>query len=117
MRKVSIDLHKDWLDTVREIYRGAGKPFAPEATAEEIGTTYFLASASGDEEATRMRIENEQWLRELESRIMDNLDAVIIPDIRQRTGYQGEHFRFRWVYQQGEHIVEECSNYRIPLTP
>ncbi|RUS47168.1 hypothetical protein [Cohnella sp. AR92] len=117
MREVSIDLYKDWLDTVREIYRGSGMPFAPDAPAELIGTTYFLSTAANEEEANRMRIENENWLRELESRILNNLDAVIIPDIRSRTGYQGEQFRFKWIYQQGEHIVEECSNYRISLNP
>ncbi|THF79554.1 hypothetical protein [Cohnella fermenti] len=117
MREVAIDLQKDWLDTVREIYRGSGMPFAPDTPAEEVALTYFLNAAGNEEDARRMRSENEQWLQELETRIRDNLESVIIPDIRVRTGYQGEQFRFRWVYQDGEHIVEELSNYRISLNP
>ena len=58
---------------------------------------------------------NEKRLKELQKKLLDNLEAVIVPDIRRLTDYRGDRFEFQWVYNQGEHLVEKNSRYRIPL--
>ncbi|XEC95569.1 hypothetical protein AB6A23_03070 [Paenibacillus tarimensis] len=115
MYDVEINLYGDWIRTVREVFRGSGHPLPDEWSDEEVGLQYYLQTAQNDEEAERQRNENEARLRVLQNTILRNLDQVIAPDIRKRTGYKDTRFRFKWVYMQGEHIVEEYSSYRIPL--
>ena len=57
----------------------------------------------------------KERFRIIQETIVTNLDSLIIPDIRKRTGYTGVKFQFHWVYAEGEHIIEKCSEYRIPL--
>lgn len=115
MYKITMDLFKDWNETVKEIFRGSGLPLRENMTDEEIGITYFMQTAPTEEEAKRMHTSNEERIRGLQQTIMDNFETVILPDIRSRTRYQGNQFSFQWVYNNGEHIVEEYSSYRIPL--
>lgn len=115
MSRVKIDLFGDWIETVREIFRGSGFPFEPGTPDAVVGQTYYRQSADTDEEARRLSEENESRLRSMQATILEHLDGVIVPDIRARTGYEGDDFEFKWVYQQGEHIVETFSKYRIPL--
>jgi len=112
---VSIDLYKDWIDTVKEIFRGSGFPFEPGTPDSVVARTYFRQSSDTDEEAARQAYANETRLRELQQKLLDHLESVIVPDIRRRTDYRGDRFDFQWVYNQGEHIIEKNSRYRIPL--
>ncbi|WP_238357623.1 hypothetical protein [Cohnella zeiphila] len=80
-----------------------------------MSRTYFRQTSDTDEEAVKQAYDNEKRLKELQKKLLDNLEAVIVPDIRRRTDYRGDRFEFRWVYNQGEHIVESHSRYRIPL--
>lgn len=114
MREVHINLYVDWLNTVRDIFRGSGRPLPDDLPNDEVALAYFAENASY-EEARLQRDMNAERLRIIQETIMRNLDAVIIPDIRQRTGYGGEQFSFHWVYAEGEHIIETHSEYRIPL--
>lgn len=113
--EIEIDLMKDWMDTVREIFRGSGYPLPPELSDREIGVAYFMQTAGSEEEAVRKHEENEARLTGMQATIRDHFESVILPDIRKRTGYEGDSFSFKWVFMQGEHIIEEKSSYRIPL--
>jgi hypothetical protein len=115
MSEIKMNLYEDWIETVKEIFRGSGFPFEPGTPHEVIGQTYYRQSADTDEEAARLNAENERRLREMERTIRDHFASVIEPDIRKRTGYKGDRFEFKWVYMQGENIVELNSEYRIPL--
>jgi len=115
MYDVEINLYGDWVETVREVFRGSGHPLPDDWSDEEVGLQYYLQTIEDEEEAEEQRAANEARIRGLQNTILRNLDAVIVPDIRKRTGYTGNRFRFKWVYYQGEHIVEECSSYRIPI--
>lgn len=113
--EVTIHLYKDWVDTAREVFRGSGHPLEPQLTDDEIAYQYFRLQTETDEAAKEMSLRNRERIEGMEQTIMDHLDSAIIPDIRARTGYGGEQFIFRWVYSSGEHIIEEHSEYRIPL--
>ncbi|MUT67529.1 hypothetical protein [Paenibacillus sp. NEAU-GSW1] len=115
MYEITIDLIRDWNDTVKEIFRGSGYPLPENISDEEIGIAYFMQTAQSEEEAAQLSAENRVRLSSLQQTIADNLESVIAPDIRSRTGYEGTQFSFKWVYNNGEHIVEERSSYRIPL--
>ncbi|WP_068776281.1 hypothetical protein [Paenibacillus sp. FJAT-26967] len=114
---VEMDLYKDWIETVREIFRGSGAPLPPDMGDAEVGREYYLQTSPSEEAAEERREANEERIRQLQQTLLDNMDSVVVPDIRAKTNYTGSHFRFRWVYSQGEHIVEECSQYRISLGP
>ncbi|MNG15818.1 hypothetical protein D3C84_996700 [compost metagenome] len=113
--EVSINLYKDWLDTVKEVFRGSGMLETLTLPDDEIALAYFLQTASDEAEAEQQRIANEERLNTIEQTIRTHLGDVIVPDIRKRTGYEGHTFEFNWVFNQGEHIVEHRSSYRIPL--
>jgi hypothetical protein len=115
MYQITIDLYKDWTNTVKEVFRGTGHPLPEELSDQEVGSAYFRQTAQTDEEALLQQQSNEERLRGLQQTIVDNFEAVILPDIKARTGYQDNIFTFKWVYNNGEHIVEEHSSYRIPL--
>ncbi|MFX3635080.1 MAG: hypothetical protein ACE3L7_19080 [Candidatus Pristimantibacillus sp.] len=115
MYEITMDLLRDWNETVKEVFRGSGVPLRDDMSDEEIGISYFMQTASTEEEALRMHKSNEERIRGLQQTITGNFEAVILPDIRSRTRYEGNQFSFQWVYNNGEHIVEEYSSYRIPL--
>jgi hypothetical protein len=100
---------------VKEIFRGSGFPFEPGTPDSIVARTYFRQTSDSDEEAVRQAYGNEKRLKELQKKLMDNLETVIVPDIRLRTDYRGDRFEFQWVYNQGEHLIEKNSRYRIPL--
>jgi hypothetical protein len=112
--KITMDLYKDWVETAREVFRGAGQPLPDDATFDQVAAAYYRQTM--DETAAGEAVmANKRRFVELELTIRNNFDLVILPDIRARTKYQGDTFRFRWVYLHGEHIVEDLSEYRIPL--
>ncbi|MFC4812249.1 hypothetical protein [Paenibacillus sp. GCM10023250] len=114
--QITIDLYGDWVETVKQVFRGSGQPLPEDLTADQAALAYFLQTADSQEEALRQREDNEARLNELQQKLLDHFEAVVLPDIRSRTGYEGDVFVFRWVFGQGgEHIVEERSAYRIPL--
>jgi hypothetical protein len=110
-----MDLYRDWLNIVQEVFKGSGSPLPDDLTDEEVAIAYFLQTAPSEQAAGQLAESNEQRLRSMQQTILDRLDDVIAPDIKKRTGYEGTQFHFQWVYQQGEHIVENRSQYRIPL--
>lgn len=112
---VTIDLYRDWLNTVKEVFRGSGHPLDDSLSDEEVAFAYYRQTASSDEDADRQSSDNEQRLKTIQQTILDRLDDVIAPDIKLRTGYEENRYHFQWVFNQGEHIVENCSSYRIPL--
>ena len=114
MYKVTMDLIGDWTKTVKEIVQSAGGTLAGESTSEDIALRYFLLTKP-EEQAHRAAEAELTRLREMEQTISDHLESMIVPDIRKRTNYNGDEFHFCWVYNQGEHIVELNSEYRIPL--
>lgn len=114
MVKVTMDLVADWVSIVKEVFRGSGIVLEDGLTDDDIAQIYFLQSLP-DDEALQLAEETIKRLRDMEAIIYENMDHVIIPDIRNRTQYQGDEFHFSWVYEQGEHIVETYSEYRIPL--
>lgn len=114
MYEVTIDLYRDWIETVKEIFRGSGHPLPDEWTFTQIAEAYYKLSWPADQ-VPGLAADNEKRLQEIQRTIESNLDQVIVPDIRKRTGYDGQRFKFKWIYQQGEHIIEEYSEYRIPL--
>ncbi|UVI30092.1 hypothetical protein [Paenibacillus spongiae] len=114
MFEVTINLYQDWIDTVKEVFRGSGHPLPDDMDEEDIAVAYFMQTMDEDA-AVKQSAANKQRFDELEQTINHNLETLIIPDIRTRTNYQDNQFRFKWVYQQGEHIIEELSQYRIPL--
>ncbi|GAB2700961.1 hypothetical protein FE781_04340 [Paenibacillus thermoaerophilus] len=115
MYDVKMDLMRDWIDTVKEVFRGSGRPLEEGLSDSEIAFRYFLETAEDERQARERAAAHEERFRMLDSAIRDNLESLIVPDIRKRTGYQGNEFQFNWVYNQGEHIVEMRSEYRIPL--
>ncbi|WP_127530473.1 hypothetical protein [Paenibacillus kobensis] len=113
--EVTIDLYRDWLNTVKEVFRGSGVEFTESVTDDDLAIAYFEQTSKSEEEAEKLSVDNEQRLFAIQQTILERLEDVIVPDIRKRTGYEGNQFHFQWVFQQGEHIVEQCSKYRIPL--
>lgn len=114
MYDIKMDLVADWISIVKEVFRGAGIVLEDGLTEEDIAQIYFLQSMP-EEEALPLAAETLARLKEMESIIVSNMDTVIVPDIRQRTNYEGNAFHFSWVFDQGEHIIETNSEYRIPL--
>jgi len=115
MYDIKMDLVADWISIVKEVFRGAGIVLEDGLTEEDIAQIYFLQSLP-EEEALPLASETLARLKEMENIIVSNMDTVIVPDIRQRTGYEGNAFHFSWVFDQGEHIIETNSEYRIPLS-
>jgi hypothetical protein len=114
MYEITMDLTSDWIKTVREVLRGAGYELEEGLPAGEIAEHYFRLSLP-DDKAAELAEETMRRLKEMESIIIEHMNTTIVPDIRQRTKYQGDVFHFSWVYNQGEHIVELNSEYRIPI--
>lgn len=114
MIDVHMNLYEDWLKTVRDIFRGSGQPLPDDMSDEEVALQYFLQQ-SPYEQARLQRDVNIERFRMIQETIENHLESMIIPDIRKRTGYTGDRFSFHWVYAEGEHIVETCSEYRISL--
>ena len=100
--EVSINLYKDWLDTVKEVFRGSGMLEVLTFPEDEIALAYFLQTAADEAEAEQQRIANEERLNTIEQTIRSHLNDVIVPDIRKRTGYEGQTFEFNWVFNQGD---------------
>lgn len=115
MNDIQISLYKDWIDTVKFIFKGSGRPLDNNISDKDASLAYFRGTASSEEEAMQQSEANEERLASIERIILDNLENVIIPDIRKRTSYTGDQFIFKWVYNMGEHVIEEHSSYRIPL--
>lgn len=114
MYDIKMDLVTDWINVVKEVFRGSGIVLEEGLTVEDIAEIYFLQSEP-EETAIPLAKETLRRLREMEDTIKNNMATVIVPDIRKRTGYQGNSFHFSWVYDRGEHIIESLSEYRIPL--
>lgn len=114
MYEITMDLVSDWVNTVKEVQNGAGFPVEDGLSTEEIALRYFLHSQP-EETAQALAADTLRKLREMEEIIISHMDSTIVPDIRTRTKYQGNAFHFSWVYNQGEHIIELNSEYRIPL--
>jgi hypothetical protein len=115
MYDITIDLYKNWIDTVKEVFRGSGHPLPGDLSDTEVAIQYFRQTAQSDEEAAEQQKLNEERLRSMQQTILDHFESVVLPDIRTRTRYRGDRFCFQWVFNNGEHIVEEYSSYRIPL--
>lgn len=115
MNDIKIDLYRDWLNTVKEIFRGSGYPLSETISDRDAALAYFLQTAQTEEEAKQMLKANEERLISLQQVILDNFQAIILPDIRSKTTYLDDRFAFKWVYNKGEHIIEQHSSYRIPL--
>ncbi|MFF2481868.1 hypothetical protein [Paenibacillus sp. NPDC058071] len=115
MTEITMNLMKDWNDTVIEVFRGSGTPLPQLMTDEEIGIAYYRQTSETEEEAKEKQVANLERLSDIERAIREHFETFIMPDIRSRTGYKGDRFLFRWVFNQGEHIIEEHSAYRIPL--
>ncbi len=115
MAAIDIHLYEDWLRTVKSIFAGSGQPLPEHLEDHQVALAYFLQTAQDEKEAREQAEANERRLNALQQMIEENFEQVIEPDIRQRTGYTEQTYRFEWVYQQGEHIVERNSSYRIPL--
>lgn len=114
MYQIEMDLVSDWVSIVKEVFRGSGIVLEDGLTEEDVAQIYFLQTLPEDQ-AIQLANETLNKLREMEGIIHSHMDSTIVPDIRQRTGYEGNQFHFSWVYDQGEHIVETYSEYRIPL--
>jgi len=114
MYEITMDLTSDWIKTVKEVLRGAGYEMEEGLAAKEVAEHYFRLSLP-DDKAAELAAETLRRLKEMESIIIGHMDSTIVPDIRQRTKYEGNAFHFSWVYQQGEHIIELNSEYRIPI--
>lgn len=114
MYEITIDLINDWADTAKEVLKGSGYALEEGLSSEEVALRYFLHSQP-EEQARELAVETLRRLREMEEIIISHMDSTIVPDIRSRTKYVGDAFHFSWVYNQGEHIIELNSEYRIPL--
>ncbi|MHA6482590.1 hypothetical protein ACX1C1_11890 [Paenibacillus sp. strain BS8-2] len=114
MYEITMDLRNDWIKTVKEVLRGAGYEMEDGLPASEVAEHYFRLSLP-DDKAAELASETLRRLQEMESIIIDHMNSTIVPDIRERTQYQGNEFHFSWVYNQGEHIIELNSEYRIPI--
>lgn len=115
MNDLKMNLYMDWISTVKEIFRGSGHPLPEELSDYDVALTYFMQTAATEDEAELQRASNEQRLLDLQAVIADHFESVILPDIRSKTGYTDNRFSFKWIYNKGEHIIEEFSSYRIPL--
>ncbi|MBD2847708.1 hypothetical protein IDH44_21155 [Paenibacillus sp. IB182496] len=116
--EVEIDLYRDWLATAREVVLASGAAVPGEQEHEALSRAYYALSSADEAQAIVRAQANAARVAKLQQTLLDNLETVILPDIRSRTGYAGDRLRFRWVYaQEEEHIVEELSEYRIPLGP
>lgn len=114
MYDIEMNLIADWVSIVKEVFRGSGIVLEDGLTEQDIAEIYFLQSLP-EQEALPLAAETLRRLSEMEETILNNMDNLIVPDIRSRTGYEGNRFHFSWAYDQGEHIVETYSEYRIPL--
>lgn len=114
MYEIKMDLVADWISIVKEVFRSGGIVLEDGLTNDDIAEIYFLQSLP-EEEALPLAQETLKKLQDMEQVIQAHMDSTIVPDIRQRTGYEGNQFHFSWVFDQGEHIVETYSEYRIPL--
>ncbi|MHA7966297.1 hypothetical protein ACX93W_19410 [Paenibacillus sp. CAU 1782] len=114
MYEISMDLKSDWAKTALEVLRGAGSAIDDNAGFQETALNYFLLTMP-QEQAEAMTDETGRRLEEMENIVISHMQDTIVPDIRERTRYTGNTFHFCWVYNQGEHIVELNSEYRIPL--
>ncbi|GLX67649.1 hypothetical protein [Paenibacillus glycanilyticus] len=115
MYDITIDLHRNWIDTVKEVFRGSGQPLPEDLSDAEVAVIYYKQTAESEGEAVTQQKLNEDRLHGMQQTILDNFESVILPDIRKRTRYEGNRFCFQWVYNNGEHITEEYSSYRIPV--
>lgn len=82
--KVEMDLYNDWIETVKEIFRGSGAPLPQDWSAEEVGREYYLQTSSSEEEAEERRKANEQRLTDMQRTLLDNMETVVVPDIREK---------------------------------
>lgn len=114
MYDIVMDLKNDWAKTAMEVLRGAGSDTEEGQSFEEIAGLYFRLSQP-EEQAAALVGETVRRLEEMERIIYSHIEDTIVPDIRQRTRYEGNNFHFCWVFNEGEHIVELNSEYRIPL--
>lgn len=112
---IEINLYKDWIDTVKEVFRGSGHPLSDTISDRDAAFAYFSQGSATDEAAEQQLEANAERLYSLQQLILDHFEAVILPDIRSRTGYAGDRFIFKWRYNKGEHVIEQLSSYRIPL--
>ncbi|OMF37090.1 hypothetical protein BK133_07740 [Paenibacillus sp. FSL H8-0548] len=115
MNELQIDLYQDWINTVKEVFSGSGSPLPETVTDKEAALAYFLQTAESSEDAEQQLEANKERLLTAQQIILDHFETAILPDIRSRTSYTGDSFTFKWVYNQGEHVVEQHSMYRIPL--
>lgn len=111
---ITIHLLKDWTDTVREVFRGSGLEIPAAWSDDELGVYYYEQTLS-PEEARAQYAATKAELDNMQATLLEHMESIVIPDIRKRTGYEGTNFEFAWVYQQGEHIIERHSKYRIPF--
>ncbi|WP_168121480.1 hypothetical protein [Paenibacillus sp. HB172176] len=114
MYEITMNLVDDWIKVVKEVFRGSGTPLEDGLSEEETALIYFRQTLE-EEAAHDMATRTLERLREMEATIISHMDSIIVPDIRKRTKYVGDSFEFCWVFNQGEHIVELNSEYRIPL--
>lgn len=114
MYEITMDLASDWVKTAKEVLNGTGCRLEDGLSDKEIALRYFLHSQPEDIART-LAADTLHKLSEMEEIIISHMDSTIVPDIRSRTKYQGNTFHFSWVYQEGEHIIELHSEYRIPL--
>lgn len=114
MYEITMDLTSDWIKTVKEVLRGSGYTVEDDSSHEDIALRYFLHSQPQDA-AQKLAADTLGKLKEMEEIIISHMDSTIVPDIRSRTRYEGDAFHFCWVYNEGEHIIELNSEYRIPL--
>ncbi|WP_138752046.1 hypothetical protein [Paenibacillus sinopodophylli] len=112
---IELNLYNDWIETVKEVFRGSSHTLPDDLTGLDIAVAYFLQTAQSEQEAEVLAEQNRERFMTMEKAIKDNFATVILPDIRSRTGYTEDQFEFKWVYNQGEHIIEVNSEYRIPL--
>jgi hypothetical protein len=100
MNQIHMNLYKDWLLTVRDVFRGSGQPLPDDMEDDEVALQYFLQNAPY-EEARLQRDLNIERFRVIQETMQNHMESLIIPDIRTRTGYTGDQFAFHWVYAQG----------------
>ncbi len=114
MYEITMNLTSDWIKTATEVLKGSGRIVEDSMSDDQVAKLYFGLTLS-DEQTVELASETLARLKEIETTIWNHMDDVIVPDIRTRTRYEGNTFQFFWVYNQGEHIIEMNSEYRIPL--
>ena len=57
---ITIHLYEDWLETVKEIFRGSGHPLPQDLSPDQVALAYFLQTATSQEEALQQREANER---------------------------------------------------------